>query len=90
MDCNGKWHEKELDDIKPIPITPEILEKNGFERGEYSDWINLDDALVLEDGLDGKNAYWLLRGGALVCPLNFVHELQHCLTLLGINKKLEL
>lgn len=29
VDCEV-WDELNMDDIKPIPLTPEILEKNGF------------------------------------------------------------
>lgn len=50
MDYNGKWHEKELDDTKPIPITPEILEQNGFlQNGVGSEELEELDADWTDD-----------------------------------------
>lgn len=72
------------EDIEPIPLTPEILEKNGFIR------IN---AGVITYKLT-KYLYWTPRGlehelsEIPICHLNFVHELQHALKLCGIDKEI--
>ena len=80
-------------DIAPIPITPEILEKNGWKNDGY-DWYRLPT----------KRAYLYITkdittlGEFLVCvgldrhnlaSINFVHELQHLLFGLGINHEME-
>ena len=76
----------------PIPLTPEILEKNGWSKDLYNNesYDNDDfEQLSLWEGADG-NAWWWHVGVELVVPLNFVHELQHALRLCGINKEIEI
>lgn len=72
----GPFLETEL---TPIPLTAEILEKNGFK--------NIDTGL----DCDGSNIYWKHNNGYSIntqdINLNFVHELQHALRLCGINDK---
>lgn len=80
-------------DIAPIPITPEILEKNGWKNDGY-DWYRLPT----------KRAYLYITkdittlGEFLVCvgldrhnlaSINFVHQLQHLLFGLNINSEME-
>ena len=72
------WNE-----IQPIPLTPEILEKNGFICDGWS-WWYLDFRIVLSTS----------KGVSVVCGrqkrFEFVHELQHALRLCGIEKEIEL
>lgn len=93
------WNDPEEfeEEIKPIPLTEEILEKNGFGfidtfNGEYySVW----------------TGWWILDGLELCCcsnlkfpvyfnisdanvKVNYVHELQHALKLCGIEKEIVL
>lgn len=69
--------------VEPIPLTPKILEKNGFIR------IN---AAVTTYKLT-KSLYWTNRGlehelsEIPICHLNFVHELQHTLKLCKSDKE---
>lgn len=74
-------------DILPIPLTPEILNKNGwvlddatwiFKKGNISIFILLDDETY---------AVYLL--GVRVLEFLFVHELQHFLFGLGLNPEME-
>ena len=80
-------------DIVPIPITPEILEKNGWKNDGY-DWYRLPT----------KRAYLYMKKDIttldefLVCvgldrhnlnSINFVHQLQHILFALNINHEME-
>lgn len=82
-----------VNDIAPIPITPEILEKNGWKDDGY-DWYRLPT----------KRAYLYITkdittlGEFLVCvgldrhnlaSINFVHQLQHLLFGLGLNSEME-
>ena len=66
--------------VKPIPLTPEILEKNGW-------WYALDD-IWLHDGVSFCIEKW---DGKLQCydisqiKLDSVHQLQHALRLCGLN-----
>ena len=83
----------EKEQITPIPLTPEILEKNGWKNDGY-DWYRLPT----------KRAYLYITkdittlGEFLVCvgldrhnlaSINFVHQLQHLLFGLNINSEME-
>ncbi len=67
-------------DIEPIPLTPEILEKNGWEkddRGYYKSCIFLN-----KNGFGG----WAVGfGEEYIRTIIFVHQLQHLLFGLGID-----
>lgn len=66
---------------QPLPLTPEILEKNGWEHDEQRYvWDNNDIEFSLEDGADG-NKFWWKVGENLVTPINYVHQLQRALDL---------
>jgi hypothetical protein len=83
----------EYDEIEPTPLTPEILEKNGWVKNLYSaeSYDNEElECLSLWVGEDGKNKWWWHVGVELVTPINYVHELQHALRLCEIEKEVEL
>lgn len=90
---NGEIQYADKDNIVPIPLTPEILEKNGWKNDGY-DWYRLPT----------KRAYLYITkdittlGEFLVCvgldrhnlaSINFVHQLQHLLFGLGLNSEME-
>ena len=83
-----------LDAITPIPLTAEILEKNGF-------WCERNVGYVMEeyeyeiiyDSWDHKLR--ILKNRKQILNLEFfdemcVHELQHALRLCGIDKEIKL
>lgn len=76
----------EISEITPIPLTAEILEKNGFEECrikeiEYFGWrLNEDFSLEL-------NAVDTLTWNDDVA-IHYVHQLQHALRLCGIDKEI--
>lgn len=88
------------EDLVPIPLTPEILEKNGFIPNKF----NTND--VFGTRFDLGDHYYLTfynsnRGGSLtkyytsqsifyITTIEYVHELQHALRLCGIEKEIEL
>lgn len=84
--------ELELEIIKyePIPLTPEILEKNGWKELYYADdYANEEvEGISLWVSEDGKNSWWWHAGVELVVAINYVHELQHALKLCGIDKEI--
>ena len=77
--------------LQPIPITPEILEKNGFEV--------CDDTARLK--LDRPHALWLFKeeerwdlhlpmgGQHINLQIEHIHQLQHALRLAGVEKEIE-
>ena len=87
--------------IEPIPLTPEILEKNGFKKIDFSHYQINDRTLVLDaDGKwDGEVSWhWVVtqmstnsKGQNVVldyyvATLNYAHQLQHALRLCGLNE----
>ena len=107
----GVWVEY----LEPIPLTPEILEKNGFYYGYTSNEEDLASNTIVQLSEDDKGWCWdegcgaikvifpnEADGGMLVIDdqsfdrhLEFVysatiyvHELQHAMRLLGIEKEI--
>lgn len=81
------------DDIRPITLTAEILEKNGFKKDKYGQMI-LDEELgtseiyiVLQEG---DECYWWTVNNELIAKTRYVHELQHIFRLCKIEKTIEL
>ena len=92
---DGRFGLYHISLFEPIPLTPEILEKNGFkykegETGMYGVTTAphyICDGVPFEVFCDGEPfAIWFKE------PINikFVHQLQHALRLCGIEKEIEL
>lgn len=91
------------DDFEPIPITPEILEKNGFEHDVFENhdryrWKQLNDSWLRGDLIAvhfnkqiTANIYSSNAIGTIIeFTPNHVHELQHALRICNIEKDIEL
>lgn len=88
--------------VEPIPLTPEILEKNGFERENlitsYNYYTGIDNRVSLNDDFYYINSrdVWSVHVDSedyctiANCELTYVHELQHLLKLCKIYKEIEL
>lgn len=85
-------------DILPIPLTPEILEKNGWDFTGYNTNFNgtLLNICSKRDILPCLYYYYATKGfsvsicGKIVLPnIKYVHELQHLLFGLGLNSEME-
>ena len=87
----SQWHNRPEQfevTIQPIPLTPEILEKNGFKNEGYFGKLDIEDFHVL---CDTKNvAIFHNEHTDVDIPIMYVHELQHALRLCGIEKEIEL
>ena len=90
-------------EVKPIPLTPEILEKNGMhlynrktndfrEECNHCDCFDEDEDFRLELSLDdnGKIRWSIYGDEYTIIPLDYVHQLQQALRLCGIPKEIEL
>ena len=81
--------------LEPIPLTPEILEKNGFEKDDGGEecW-GCDAGWVIPGEYDecGKEKSWqveiLGEPNSFTGTIHFVHDLQHALRLCGIEKEI--
>lgn len=87
--------------LHPIPITAEMLEKNGFargQRGSFYHYLRLDKnrTLYIHASTNGwrveitYDAAGILRTTHLMPDMNSVHQLQHALRLAGLDKEINL
>ena len=78
--------------VRPIPLTPEILEKNGWKKEMYHNWYYFlleRTLLYIIEGIDGA---WSVQVGlnmSNIASISFVHQLQHLFFGLGINHEME-
>ena len=92
------------DEISPIPLTPEILEKNGFDAPKAKVWNDSwywsnrkDAALELRESfgvwymeiVTKEQRSGLQSNRTLGVGFKWVHQLQHALRLAGIEKEIE-
>ena len=86
-----------LGELTPVPLTSEILEKNGFVKQAYDGWLisENDGRRLIEYRTDYFDGLLIINYAEepfskLTIKVKYVHELQHALRLCGINKKIEL
>lgn len=90
-----------IDIIAPIPITAEMLERNGFvkgNRGDFYHYLRIDKnrTLYIHASTNGwrveitYDAAGILRTTHLMPDMDSVHQLQHALRLAGIDKEIVL
>ena len=77
-----------LDDCSPIPITKEILNNNDIEYTEDAEFYSLginDMEIYFADGITV-----MIRTAKvnMEVQVEYVHELQHCIWLAGLNKSI--
>ena len=103
--CEGNeehpWIFGDNEDYEPQPIilTPEILEKNGFEMFKYDGWVhyyrifgNSAIPFVLHSMIGGEmlsqevEIFSTSTDTNCGINVNYVHELQHALRLCGLSK----
>ena len=87
-------------EIKPIPITIEILEKNGWKIEDVNphDLGNIVSKGIIYRAIKDKEILFFQKGASVfTCPLNwrkieirYVHELQHLLFGLKLNSEMEI
>ncbi len=86
-------------DILPIPLTTEILEKNGWKIEDVNpnDLSNIVSKGIMYRAIKDKEILFFQKGASVfTCPLNwrkieirYVHQLQHLLFGLGINHEMK-
>jgi len=74
------------DHFQPIPLTPEWLERCGFEfRKQDEDYIywGIENFTIIYGGITGGDHGWFLNGYHNDCHIQYLHQLQnlyHALT----------
>lgn len=77
--------------IEPIPLTPEILEKNGFVKDEefICHSLECDEADFVEYTI-GMNRLYVKSGRCdIALTIKYVHQLQHALRLAGVEEEIK-
>ena len=84
-----------VEDIKPVVLTPEILEKNRWRtQNRWYYYLDVAEGFISYIGIDFKHKsnkghlYVEVDGNNMV-EIQYCHELQHFLFGLGINHKME-
>ena len=102
-DSENGSHWCNIEKVEPIPITPEILEKNGFSANKhvyhypYYEYENKEDKLKIgfafpQGDKTSYKDYWVYIDSEYVfvehLPCMYVHQLQNALS--GIEKEIVL
>lgn len=88
---HGVW----CNNIEGIPLTPELLEKNGFKEeqhqkegtSEWYDFYHYDLGINIVYEAEG-NKFAAYLDGKKLREIKYLHELQHILWALGLNAEL--
>ena len=81
--------------IEGLPLTPELLEKNGFKEeqhqkegtSEWYDYYHYDLGINIVYEVE-ENRFAAYLDGKKLREIEYVHELQHVLRALGLNAEL--
>ena len=94
---NGEIQYADKDNIVPIPLTPEILEKNGWRElksKRYTWWKTRLDGFYyfIKPNKDYPSVWELCRGNTRYRfkKIKYVHQLQHFLFGLELNSDMNL
>lgn len=90
---NGNFAKVTSQEIKPIPLIPKILEKNGWKKSKINDcaYFYYKDGLFLTyTSKDSKFWFDDFDYSSSICvELPYVHSLQNLLFGLGLNTEME-
>ena len=90
---NRIWNASLKEEISPIPLTPEILEKNGWNKSKINDcaYFYYKDGLFLTyTSKDDKFWFDDFDYSSSICVyIPYIHSLQHLFFGLGINSEME-
>lgn len=77
--------------VEPIPLTTEILKKNGFlqNNGHMVMYVHINEFNGYTIRLDADDYGWHLTNSRFV-DIDNVHDLQHLLRLCGVEKEVVL
>lgn len=92
------WHKRvvysniDIEDIKPVPLTPEILEKNGWKRVD-DEPVDFEIEYFGTEFSNGVNLFYnfssdIYRYGKHTVMI-YLHELQHLFFGLGLKHEME-
>lgn len=81
--------DEDISNFQPIPLTPEILEKNGLANEYYGSYFKEDEHMLLEISSSEDGISWTINFHEYgILKLEYVHQLQYALRLCGIEKEI--
>lgn len=85
---NGNFAKATSQEIKPIPLTTDILEKNGWKKTNEDVTSELE---YFDTKLTRVNLFFSISNTYRYdkCKIIYVHQLQHILFGLGLNTEME-
>lgn len=83
------WIQTYNDEVSPIPLTPEILEKNGWKKPDGFDSYWLDKMGLLQEGDTWHSALGSTKIAITLGNILYVHQLHHLIFGLGLNLEME-
>lgn len=92
-DSKNGSHWCNIKNVEPIPLTPEILEKNGFVewRDKCYRWKYAEGIYISADFIEEEPWAHISNRCYSATPVcRYVHEFQHAMRLCGIEKEIEL
>lgn len=81
----------DINEIKPVPFTLDIIIKNGWMENRYTDMFYkaIGEGRYLNLRVEGQTWIVGLAHQDLLKNIKYVHELQHLLFGLGLNSEME-
>ena len=78
-----------LDELTPIPLTEEILEKNGWKERKHSEYTAYENGWyeLFRVGQEGSWAF--CHYDDFLASIEYIHQLQHLLWALGMDDDLK-
>lgn len=89
-DLGRLYMYKRVDEIYPIPITPEILEENGWLRNEEDEYMEYYGDPTSGIAHTKGTYHYRLEVPEVSAVCYFVHQLQHALRLAGGDEEINL
>ena len=83
------WISTYNDEVSPIPLTTEILEKNGWKKPDVFDSYWLGKIGLLQFGEVWQYALGNTKIAVTLGNIQYVNQLQHLLFGLGLNSEME-
>ena len=77
------WIQTYNDEVSPIPLTPEILKKNGWEKFFEKNVNNIRLTIELSENI------YVAINRIFIMEIHYIHELQHLLFGLGLKHEME-
>ena len=94
-DAFSETYLSHKDDVVPMLLTPEILEKNGWRtQNRWYYYLDVAEGFISYIGIDfkhksNKGHLYVEFDGNNMVEIQYCHELQHLLFGLGINHEME-